>query len=53
VIAAIVLALSPIVKRWMHLDTLKDRNVTDDLAGEDEIGEPQAAGIHPATNPQG
>jgi hypothetical protein len=27
----------------MHLDTLKDR----DLAGEYEIVEPQAAGIHP------
>ena len=34
----VVLALSPIVKRWMHLDTLKDER----LAGEDELGEPQA-----------
>jgi POT family proton-dependent oligopeptide transporter len=40
-----VLLLSPIVKRWMHLDTLKDR----DLAGRDEVGEPAAAGIHPAS----
>jgi POT family proton-dependent oligopeptide transporter len=43
--AVVVLLLSPIVKRWMHLDTLKDR----DLAGRDEVGEPAAAGIHPAS----
>jgi POT family proton-dependent oligopeptide transporter len=40
-IAAAVLILSPIVKKLMHLDTLKD----DQLAGEAELGEPQAAGI--------
>jgi len=39
----IVLALSPIVKRWMHLDTLRD---TRDLAGDRELGEPQAAGAN-------
>ena len=39
----IVLALSPIVKRWMHLDTLRD---TRDLAGDRELGEPQAAGTN-------
>jgi POT family proton-dependent oligopeptide transporter len=38
-----VLAVSPIVKRWMHLDTLKD----DELAGRTDLGEPQAAGMHP------
>jgi POT family proton-dependent oligopeptide transporter len=43
-ISVIVLALSPLVKRWMHLDTLQDR----ELAGRDEVGKPQAAGIHPA-----
>jgi POT family proton-dependent oligopeptide transporter len=43
-IGAVVLALSPIVKRWMHLDTLKDEGV----AGQAELGEPQAAGMHPA-----
>lgn len=43
-IGAVVLALSPIVKRWMHLDTLRDH---DDLAGAAELGEPQAAGMHP------
>ena len=40
-VGVIVLALSPIVKRWMHLDTLRD---TRDLAGDNELGEPQAAG---------
>ena len=44
-VGVVVLALSPIVKKWMHLDTLKD----SPLAGEGEIGEPQAAGVHPAT----
>jgi len=46
-VAAIVLLVSPIVKRWMHLDTLSDDNVTDDLLGEAEVGEPLAAGLHP------
>ena len=41
--AVVVLLLSPIVKRWMHLDTLRDR----DLAGRDELAEPQAPGMHP------
>ncbi len=45
-VGAVVLALSPIVKRWMHLDTLKDAS----LAGEEELGEPLAAGTHPATS---
>ena len=44
--AVAVLALSPIVKKWMHLDTLDDR---DGLAGRDELAEPQGAG----TNPEG
>lgn len=50
--AVAVLLLSPIVKRWMHLDTLGDRDPGDDLLGKDEVGEPQAAGIHPATTPK-
>jgi POT family proton-dependent oligopeptide transporter len=41
------MALSPIVKRWMHLDTLKDV----ELAGRDELAEPIAPGIHPGTDP--
>jgi POT family proton-dependent oligopeptide transporter len=43
VIGVVVLGLSPFIKRLMHLDTLKD----DDLAGRDELAEPQAAGAHP------
>jgi len=46
-IGVVVLALAPFVKKLMHLDTLQD--LTDDLAGEQEIGEAEAAGIHPAT----
>jgi proton-dependent oligopeptide transporter, POT family len=40
-----VLLVSPIVKRWMHLDTLEDEK----LEGAAEAGEPQVAGIHPTT----
>lgn len=43
-VGAVVLALSPIVKKWMHLDTLKDKP----LAGESQMGGPQAAGVRPA-----
>ncbi|MFZ5748824.1 MAG: peptide MFS transporter [Pseudomonadota bacterium] len=39
-IGVAVLVLAPFVKRLMHLDTLRD----DDLAGEPELAEPQAAG---------
>ena len=42
-VGVIVLGLSPIVKRWMHLDTLRDDR---DLAGDRELGEPQAAGAN-------
>ena len=49
-VSVLVLALSPIVKRWMHLDTLDDHNVSDDLAGQSQAGiEAQEAGVHPAT----
>lgn len=34
----------------MHLGTLAD---AEPLAGSAEIGEPQAAGMHPASKPQG
>ena len=43
-IGVVVVLVGFLVKRWMHLDTLKD----DDLAGEEQLGEPQAAGMHPA-----
>jgi proton-dependent oligopeptide transporter, POT family len=45
-VAVVVLLLSPIVKGWMHLDTLRD----EPLEGEAEVGEPQAAGLRPTTN---
>ena len=49
-----VIVISPLVKRLMHLDTLRDDNVGDDLEGRSEAGiEAQEAGLHPATRPQG
>ncbi len=45
-----VIVISPLIKRLMHLDTLRD---DDALAGEAELAEPQAAGIKPAVRPQG
>ncbi|MFN4039914.1 MAG: peptide MFS transporter, partial [Erythrobacter sp.] len=42
-----VLVISPLIKKLMHLDTLKD----DDLAGEAGLGEVQAAGMQPGTRP--
>ena len=42
-----VMVVSPLIKKLMHLDTLQD----DDLAGKAELGEAQAAGVHPATKP--
>jgi proton-dependent oligopeptide transporter, POT family len=51
-IGVVVMAVSPLVKRLMHLATLRDFDPGDDLRGQDEVGEPQAAGIHPATRPQ-
>ena len=44
-VSVVVLALSPIVKKWMHLDTLADRDPA--IPGSGELGEPQAAGTHP------
>ena len=48
-VSVVVLALSPIVKKWMHLDTLRDRE--EDVAGSSELAEPQAAGVHPEPKP--
>jgi POT family proton-dependent oligopeptide transporter len=39
-----VFAVSPIVKRWMHLDTLRD---DDNLAGRDGLAENQGPGMFP------
>ncbi|MGL6043228.1 MAG: MFS transporter, partial [Sandaracinobacteroides sp.] len=42
-IGGAVMLVSPLVKRWMHLDTLAD----GDLPGQAQIGEPAAAGLQP------
>jgi POT family proton-dependent oligopeptide transporter len=49
VVGFIVIVISRWVKHWMHLDTLGDDNVGDDLEGQSEIGGPDAAGVHPTT----
>jgi len=43
-IAVLVLIVSPFVKKLTHLDTLSDEP-DHAMAGEEEIGEPQAAGV--------
>ena len=54
-VGVVVLALSPIVKRWMHLDTLQDRDdVGSDLEGQAQAGvEAHEGGMHPAVKPLG
>ena len=53
-VGIVVIIIARWVKRLMHLDTLADDNVGDDLEGQSEgPGEPQGAGIHPTTNPKG
>lgn len=47
VVGIVVLAVSPFITKLMHLETLQDDE--DDLEGGAEVGEPAAAGIHPAT----
>jgi POT family proton-dependent oligopeptide transporter len=45
-----VLAISPFIRRLMHLDTLHDGNVGDDLEGQSQAGiEAHEAGFHPTT----
>jgi POT family proton-dependent oligopeptide transporter len=46
-VGAVVLLLSPIVKRWMHLDSLQD-DVPDDVINDQMAG---AAGVRPVTRP--
>ena len=48
-IGVVVVLVNPLVKKLMHLDTLRDDDVGDDLEGQREAAEPQAAGIHPTT----
>jgi POT family proton-dependent oligopeptide transporter len=43
-VAVAVLALSPIVKRWMHLDTMRD---DQELAGRDQLAENEGTGMFP------
>ena len=51
-VGIVVILISGLVKKLMHLDTLGDVDVGDDLSGGSEVGEPQAAGVHPATRSQ-
>ena len=45
-----VIFVAPLVKRLMHLDSLRDDDVGDDLLGQQEAGlEAQEAGMHPQT----
>ena len=44
-VGVVVLLVSPIVKRWMHLDTLMDHDVDHEMLGEQQLAEPAAAGI--------
>lgn len=46
-IGVFVVIVSPLVKRLMHLDTLRDEE-PEALAGQREVAEPQGPGIHPA-----
>ena len=39
-----MIVIAPLVKKLMHLDTLKDDNHV--MAGESELAEPSAAGLH-------
>jgi proton-dependent oligopeptide transporter, POT family len=41
-----VIVISPLIKKLMHLDTLKDDDVDHAMAGEPELAEPQAAGFN-------
>lgn len=48
-IGVLVLLVSPLIRKLMHLDTLTDGDPADDLLGQNEVGEPQGPGAHPAT----
>jgi POT family proton-dependent oligopeptide transporter len=45
-VGVVVIVISPLVKRLMHLDTLRDER-DEELAGYKEIGEREAAGMFP------
>jgi hypothetical protein len=40
-----MLAVSPLIKRLMHLETLRDHAVDHAMAGEWELAEPSAPGL--------
>jgi proton-dependent oligopeptide transporter, POT family len=42
-VGVLVMLVAPLIKRLMHLDTLKD----EPLAGREELAEPAAPGMHP------
>ncbi|HWU93569.1 MAG TPA: MFS transporter, partial [Sphingomicrobium sp.] len=42
-IGVLVVIVAPLVKRLMHVDTLRD----EELAGRNELGEPESTGVHP------
>lgn len=47
-----VIVISPLIKKLMHLDTLRDADA--ELEGDEAAGiEPQEAGLHPTVRPQG
>jgi len=43
-----VILVATFVKRLMHLDSLEDHTVDDDLLGQKEVAEPHGPGVHPA-----
>ncbi|RIV83637.1 peptide MFS transporter [Aurantiacibacter zhengii] len=53
-VGIVVIIIARWVKKLMHLDTLGDDDVGDDLEGQSGAGlEQQEAGIHPSTRPKG
>jgi len=52
-IAVVVLVVSPIVRKWMHVATLEDKDPGDSLEGQAQAGlEAQEAGMHPTVRPR-
>lgn len=49
-IGAVMLLISPIIKRWMRLDLMQG-NPDHALAGEAELAQPGAGGVHPPQKP--
>ncbi|MCR2832388.1 peptide MFS transporter [Parerythrobacter lacustris] len=51
-VGLVVMVVSPLVKKLMHLDSLRDDDDASEASrvfGDAEVGEPQAGGIHPAS----